>query len=312
MIKDFKENTRIKEQLLVVNCSNGITTTGSRYLNILFQDESKQIDGRKWDASDEDVKVFNAGNIVEVEADVINYRNELQLKVLRGKVAEDIDPSKFVTSAPVSKTDLQAKFLKYIDDIKDSDVSAIVKDIINDVYLSFFNYPAAVKNHHEYVSGLAHHTVTMLDLASGICDIYPDLDRDILFGGVILHDIGKIEELSGSILPKYTLKGKLVGHISIMQAKVEEVATRLEIKSEVPILLQHMILSHHGKLEYGSPVLPLTKEAEVLATIDNLDARLNMINKALGNIEEGEITNRLFSLEDRSFYKPIKRHETKK
>ena len=142
--------------------------------------------------------------------------------------------------------------------------------------------------------------------------IFIDLNRDILYGGVILHDIGKIEELSGSILPKYTLKGKLVGHISIMQAKVEEVATRLEIKSEVPILLQHMILSHHGKLEYGSPVLPLTKEAEVLATIDNLDARLNMINKALGNIEEGEITNRLFSLEDRSFYKPIKRHETKK
>ncbi|HHU28274.1 TPA: HD domain-containing protein [bacterium] len=307
MIKDFKENTRIKEQLLVASSTTGVTTAGSRYLNILLQDVSKQIDARKWDATDEDVEIFKAGNVVEVEADVIKFRNDLQLKVLRGKVCnDDIDPTNFVTSAPVSKNELQAKFLAYVDNIKHPEIAAIIKEVINDVFISFFNYPAAVKNHHDYISGLAHHTVTMLDLASSICDIYPDLDREILYAGVILHDIGKIEELSGSVLPKYTVKGKLLGHISIMQAKVYEIANRLQINSEIPILLQHMILSHHGKYEYGSPVLPLTKEAEVLSMIDNLDAKLNTINKALSTIEEGETTHRLFSLDDRMFYKPTK------
>lgn len=307
MIKDFKENTRIKEQLLVASSTTGVTTAGSRYLNILLQDVSKQIDARKWDATDEDVEIFKAGNVVEVEADVIKFRNDLQLKVLRGKVCnDDIDPTNFVTSAPVSKNELQVKFLAYVDNIKHPEIAAIIKEVINDVFISFFNYPAAVKNHHDYISGLAHHTVTMLDLASSICDIYPDLDREILYAGVILHDIGKIEELSGSVLPKYTVKGKLLGHISIMQAKVYEIANRLQINSEIPILLQHMILSHHGKYEYGSPVLPLTKEAEVLSMIDNLDAKLNTINKALSTIEEGETTHRLFSLDDRMFYKPTK------
>ena len=104
MIKDFKENTRIKEQLLVASSTTGVTTAGSRYLNILLQDVSKQIDARKWDATDEDVEIFKAGNVVEVEADVIKFRNDLQLKVLRGKVCnDDIDPTNFVTSAPVSK-----------------------------------------------------------------------------------------------------------------------------------------------------------------------------------------------------------------
>jgi 3'-5' exoribonuclease len=310
MIKDFKENAHIKEQLLVISCTKGVTATGARYLNITFQDASKQIEGRKWDASDYDVEVFEPGAIVEVEAEVINYRNDLQLKVTKGRAMDDnVDPSNFVTSAPIAKDVLQAKFLSYLDGIKDVEIHSIVQEIVNENFISLFNYPAAVKNHHEYVSGLAHHTTTMLDIAKVVCDIYPDLDREILYAGVILHDIGKIQELSGPIIPKFTLKGKLVGHISLMQAKISEVANKFNIKSEVPVLLQHMVLSHHGKLEFGSPVLPQTKEAEVLSLIDNLDARLNSINKALSLIGEGDITPKIYSLDERSFYKPISRNK---
>lgn len=312
MISEFSEGQKIKELMLVMNCTQGVTTSGARYLNITLQDASKQIEGRKWDASEEDIQTFKTGNVVEVEADVIKYRNDIQLKVIKGKVTDtDVDPASFVASAPVSKEELQTRFLAYLDDLKDKDISRIIEAIINENFLSFFNYPAAVRNHHEYVSGLAHHTVSMLDLAKAVCNLYPQLDRQIVYAGVILHDIGKIEELSGPFLPHFTTKGKLVGHISIMQAKIASVSEKLGITSEVPLLLQHMVLSHHGKLEYGSPVLPQTLEAEALSIIDNLDARMNTITKAVEATEDGDNSARIPSLEGRSFYRPLPRNESK-
>ncbi|MEG1732689.1 MAG: HD domain-containing protein, partial [Longicatena sp.] len=122
-------------------------------------------------------------------------------------------------------------------------------------------------------------------------------------GGVILHDIGKLIELSGAIVTEYTMEGKLLGHISIMQSMVDNKAKELGIEGEEVILLRHMILSHHGVYEYGSPVLPMIPEAEMLYLIDNMDARMNTIEKALKQINPGEFTTRIFALENRCFYK---------
>ena len=181
----------------------------------------------------------------------------------------------------------------------------IVEEIIKGNYISFCNYPAGTRNHHEYASGLLYHTVSMLKLAEVICDLYPSLNRSLLYGGVLLHDVGKVSELSGPIVPKYTTQGLLLGHISIIQAEIKKVSEKLAITSEIPMLLQHLVLSHHGEHEFGSPVLPMVKEAEILNYIDNIDCRMNMMDKALEGVEEGEFTPRQFALENRSFYKPF-------
>ena len=165
-------------------------------------------------------------------------------------------------------------------------------------------YPAASKNHHEYVSGLAYHTYGMLKVAESFCTLYPTLNKDLLYSGITLHDLGKTIELSGPVVPEYTLEGKLLGHISISNAMIKETANKLHIEGEEVTLLQHMILAHHGKNEYGSPVLPQIKEAEILYLIDNIDARMAMMDKALETVEYGKFTKRVFSLENRALYKP--------
>lgn len=306
MIKNLKAQERITLPFLIVNSVKGVTNTGTPYLNITLQDSSGQIEGRKWELIENDSNIFEVGNFVEVNADVISYRNSLQLKILKG---EKLDPNKldvtlFVASSPVPRELLQRKLFNYIEQIKNADIKKIVDTLVKENLPGLLIYPAASRNHHEYASGLLHHTVSMLDASDAIVKVYQTLNSDLLIAGVILHDMGKLDELSGPIIPKYTVEGRLIGHISIMQAKVRETAKKLKIDEEISMVLQHMILSHHGEYEFGSPVLPLIKEAEVLGIIDNLDARINMIDKAINLINEGEFTPRIFSLEERTFYKP--------
>lgn len=311
LIKEFVENEKIKQCFLVNNVTKGVTTKGSAYYNVILQDASGTIESKKWEINDGDEEIFKIGNIVEVEGDVLLYKGGNQLKIINARVCDDkeIDATMFVQSAPVNKNDLQKILFEYIEEIEDIDVKLIVEEIIKNNYISFCNYPAATKNHHEYASGLLYHTVSMLKLAKSICDIYPSLNRSLLYGGVILHDVGKTTELSGPIVAKYTTKGLLLGHITIIQSEIQKVSEKLAISSEVPMLLQHMVLSHHGHYEFGSPVLPMIKEAEILTYIDNIDSRMNMMDKILDQVEEGEFTQRQFALENRAFYKPYSKEK---
>ncbi len=306
LIKDFAENDKIKQTFLINNVNKGVTTKGANYFNITLQDSSGTIEAKKWEVVEGDDLIFQAGNLVEIEGDVLFYRGTPQLRISSGQVVDskEVDYTQFVASSPVAREELQKQLFSYINRIKNKDIKLIVEQVVKDNYISFSIYPAASRNHHEYASGLIHHTVSMLKVADSLCELYPTLNKDLLFGGVILHDIGKTIELSGPVLTKYTTEGRLVGHISIIQAQIKMVAEKYAITSEVPMLLQHMVLSHHGKLEFGSPVLPLIKEAEILSFIDNIDARMNVMDKALEAVNPGEFTPRIFALEDRMFYKP--------
>ena len=144
----------------------------------------------------------------------------------------------------------------------------------------------------------------MCDIAELLSSYYDNVNRDLLISGIILHDVGKTIELSGPIATKYTLEGKLIGHISIMVSEIREAGERLNINDEVAILLQHMILSHHGEKEFGSPVPPLTREAFLLHVIDDLDAKMIIIDKALDSVQPGEFTQRIMAMDGRAFYKP--------
>ena len=196
------------------------------------------------------------------------------------------------------------QLMSYVKRISNTKLYVIVKHLMEKNIEALKIYPAASRNHHECVSGLAYHTLSMLKLADSMLDIYPSLNADLMYAGILLHDLGKTVELSGPVVPTYTLEGKMLGHISIAQAMVYEAAKELNIEGEEVVLLQHLILSHHGKNEFGSPVLPQIKEAEMIYLIDNIDARMNMFDKALDQVEPGEYSKRVFALENRTIYKP--------
>ena len=175
--------------------------------------------------------------------------------------------------------------------------------MLNKYRKEFSTFPAAISNHHDFVSGLAYHVYTMLRVGESLCDIYETLDRNLLYAGIILHDIGKVKELSGAVNTTYTVEGNLIGHIVIATEEITKIAEELNIEGEDVMLLKHLILAHHGKLEYGSPKTPMIPEAEILHMIDNIDARVLMMNKHIQNAEKGTFTQRVFPLEGRMLYR---------
>src|SRR5690606_16554855 len=141
-------------------------------------------------------------------------------------------------------------------------------------------------------------------IARELCQLYPQVNKDLLYAGIILHDIGKLKELSGVISTSYTLEGKLLGHIPIMVEEIGHMARELKLEGEEVLILQHLVLSHHGKAEWGSPTPPLVREAELLHVIDLIDAKMNMLNRSLDKVKPGEFTERIFAMDNRAFYKP--------
>lgn len=309
LIKDISiDSNNVNGQYLITNVNEGLDSKQDTYLTVTLQDISGTIEAKKWKATLDDKLILSVGNIVEVDAKVTLYRDKVQLNINRVVYidASNIDVTLFTPVAPIPLKELEETLDKYINSIKDDVLSRICKYIINKYYKDFISFPAATKNHHEYSNGLLHHTVSMANLVDAITKLYKDLDYDYLMAGALLHDIGKIVEFSGPVLTKYTLEGNLLGHISIGNALIFEASKELNINDERITILQHLILSHHGKNEFGSPVTPLTREALILAMIDDLDAKLVIVNKALSTIEKGEYTQKIFALDNKSFYKPNK------
>ena len=303
-IKELKENNRDSVVCVVKEVSKGVSTSQSAYLNLVLQDNTGKIDAKKWEANEKDIESFKVGNVLSLLVDPINYRGSMQLKIVDYDLLKDFkDIKELIIKPPVPTDTLELEFKSFINKINNLDIKNIVVEIVKNVYDEFIFHPAAKTNHHEYTSGLLHHEVSMLKLAEAISNLYPTINKDLLYGGIILHDIGKIRELSGPITTEYTIEGRLLGHISIINAEIAKVAEKLNIKSQAVILLQHMFLSHHGKLEYGSPVMPHTLEAEVMYLIDNMDSKITMINKALADLEDNTFSNKIMPLEGQAFYK---------
>ncbi len=303
-IKGLEQNSSFDSlYVLIQSAERKYTTDGKQYIDFMLQDMSGVINGKLWAASETQVETFTNGKVVVLSGDVTVYRKENQVRIKSIELYPNMDVEHFIPSAPVEKSVLKDKVYQYALQIQNQNINKIVFKILEKYEEEFFVFPAASKNHHEYVNGLAHHVVCMLELSEFVSSKYPVVNSDLLYAGVILHDFGKIIELSGVVSTEYTTVGKLIGHISIACNEVYQVACELGIeKSEEVMLIQHMILSHHGKLEFGSPKLPVTVEAEVLSILDNLDARLNMMEKSLDDLPYKEFSSRIFSLENRRFY----------
>ncbi|OCA84354.1 3'-5' exoribonuclease YhaM [Bacillus sp. FJAT-27225] len=306
-ILEYETGEQVEQFLLIKTATKGIASNGKPFLTLILQDQSGDIEAKLWDAGEEEEKNYCAQSIVKIIGDIQNYRGRNQLKIRQIRPAGPQDGVKlddFLETAPLSREEMAGKLTQYIFEMKNPNIQRITRHLMRKHQQAFMEFPAATKNHHEFVSGLAYHVVSMLDLAKAISSLYPSLDRDLLYAGIILHDMGKVLELSGPVSTVYTVQGNLLGHITIMVNEIGKGADELGITGEEVLVLQHLVLSHHGKAEWGSPKPPLIKEAEILHYIDNLDAKMNMLDGALERVRPGEFSERVFALDNRSFYKP--------
>lgn len=304
----YKEGERIKDFLLIKSATRGTASNGKPFLTIILQDRTGEIDAKLWGSSPDDERDYVAGAIVLVEGDINLFRGRNQLKIRNIRLKEEneaIEKSDLVMAAPLSVSELQEKVTQYLFEIKNPVIQRLTRALLKKHQKDFFEYPAAMSIHHNFLSGLAYHVCCMLDMAREVVRMYPEIDSDLLYSGILLHDMGKLKELSGVTSTTYTLSGNLLGHISIMIDEIGETARELGIDDrEEVLLLQHMVLSHHENPEWGSPKPPMFKEAEILHMLDDMDAKINVMTRAIRKTRPGEFSERIFAMNNRTLYRP--------
>ena len=306
-ITKLQVGEQVDQYLLIKESKKGVTTVGKPFMSLILQDRSGDIEAKLWDTNEEHEQMYQAQVIVRVGGEIHDYRGKNQLRVKQIRVArpeEGVQISDLLPTAAIPKEQLFEGLMQFFFEIKNPNISRITRNLIKKHQEQLLIFPAASKNHHDYASGLLDHVVSMLHLSKAICDLYPTLNRDLMYAGIILHDIGKVIELTGPVGTAYTIEGNLLGHITIMVNEIGQAAKELVIEGEEVMLLQQLVLSHHGKEEWGSPKKPMIQEAEIIHYIDNIDAKMNMLTRALEKTKPGEFTERLFPLDNRSFYKP--------
>lgn len=304
-LNELVDGEKVQIKVLIQNVNRGVTNKGAPYLSFVLQDCSRMMDAKYWNVSEELLHLYQPGMLIEVIGDVLEHNKQLQIRINRIEILDrsTVDLRDYVKASALSKAELKSQMNEAIQSLANVDMKRLMQAVVAKYEKDLYTYPAASKNHHAFVGGLATHILEMIKMGKFICTIYPFLNEDLLVSGIILHDLGKLIELSGPVITEYTLEGKLLGHISIMNAEISGLCQELQIDQEVAVLLRHMILSHHGLREYGSPIVPLTPEAEVLYLIDNLDARLNTLENLMKHTQSGQFSGKEFSLENRSFYK---------
>lgn len=277
---------------------------GNGYLDmIVIGSDKKEYPAKIWRF--ENNGQYEAGEVIEIEYTVDNYKGKTQLTITMIKKAPDDMIKDFV---PASEYDGKAVFsmlLEKADNFTDNDFKQLVTSILLKNREKLEVYPAAYRLHHAIVGGLMLHTASIVEMAEKTCEVYPNINRELLISGAILHDVAKVFEMETSktgLCSGYSVGGELIGHLVKGAMYIEETAKELGIDEKKAILLEHMLLSHHGVPEYGSPVRPMFLEAEILSTLDSLDATIFEINNATGKIEEGKFTERQWALDNRKLF----------
>ena len=288
-------------------------------MDFILSDRTGDINAKWWEYKKELGDTLSAGTLVKVRGMVTEWQGRLQYRVDRIRLVDSTDginPQDFVPVAPVAPEDMLGGILKYIIKIQNRDIKEIVSRALNEKKEKLMHYPAAMKNHHSIRSGLLYHTLTMLSLAERVCDIYPHLDRDLLYCGVILHDLEKVNEMDANelgVVSGYTMEGMLLGHIIQGIKTVERIGKQVNADPELIILIQHMLLAHHYEPEFGSPKRPMIPEGEVLHYLDIIDARMYDMHKELEALKAGEFSEKVWVLHNRQLYKYIaKENEAEK
>lgn len=307
-IKDFKPKDKANLILRLTDIQFRKTTTNDDYASMIGFDGTELIEVKLWKLREEDKERLKNGEIYSLSGTMKDYQGKMQLNVSEfTEISDDeeINRDEFYEKAKLSAEELEKEIFAYIEKIDNTIIKSIIARILGQFADDFFNYPAAMSMHHNYYSGLAYHVYSMLRISDGFLNIYPYLNKDLVYGGIIIHDIGKLVELSGPKGTEYTKKGNLLGHIPIGFNLLQQVAQSMQVEeTDEVIALQHILLSHHGLLEYGSPKEPQIPEAMLIYMLDYADSRLAALEKEVLNTEKGDYTNPILALERRSFYIP--------
>ncbi len=291
---------------LLKKCEEKKAKNGSVYLDLILGDKDGEIPAKLWDYNGS--SAFEAEMIVKVRGVVEQYNGKDQFRIAQMRPAAESDSynlSDLVPASEVSGERIFGLLMKRVSEFKDDDLKRIVSGIMEDKKDDLICFPAAFRLHHAMIGGLMLHTVSIVRMAEEICKIYPNVNRELLLSGAILHDVAKTEEFNLSksgLVKSYTVKGELIGHLVMGAYMIEEKAKELGIESEKATLLQHMLLSHHGVPEYGSPVKPMFLEAEILSALDSLDAAIYEINDASSKTQVGGFSERQWALDNRKLY----------
>ncbi len=309
-LASFDENRVFDSYFLVLHKQQRLSKANKPYLNLILGDKTGQVEGRVWDPGDPRIaKEFDRGDIVKARGCVSRYDDRLQMKVdqLRKATAGEADKTDMLPSTTCDVDALWRQLLGFVDSFTEPNLKLLLTKILSDAALAqaYREAPAAKQLHHAWLGGLLEHVVSLLMLADRVAPHYPVLHRDLLLTGVVLHDIGKVRELAWESGFEYTVEGTLLGHIQMGMELVEKTIDGLPgFPPRLKTLVLHVILSHHGKLEFGSPKLPMIPEALVLNFIDDLDAKMQAVaGEFERSAREGkaadELTGKVWALDQR-------------
>lgn len=307
-LEEIDKNGTLQGFVLVKSCDRKSAKNGSSYLDLIITDGESDVVAKIWDYKGDVDSQPAVGTVIRVRGTLSLYNNQPQFKIDRFRQTnetDNIDINDFVPSATFSGEEMYNAVVEIAEDFCDDELKRLTLTILNEYKNRILNIPAAFKLHHAVRSGLLMHTLTLCRLAQSVAELYPSIDRDLLLCGAILHDIAKTEEFNlapTGLVDGYTVRGTLVGHLVGGAMLVDEIGRKLEISPDTLMLVEHMLISHHGIPDYGAAVRPLFLEAEVLSAIDTFDANLFEIANAVKDVEVGAFTNRMWALDDRKFY----------
>lgn len=284
-------------------------TSGKKlYADLVFLDKTGEINGKMWEISEDFFGTLELNRLYYVNAKVDSWKELRQLNVNRMRLADPEDQkeiSGFVPSAPLQPEEMLNEIFSYANKILHPEIKALVLKLLKSKSEKLLYWPAARSLHHSIRGGLLYHLVRMIRTAEMLKCVYTELNTDLLYAGVLIHDLSKIGELESDDLgfSEYSKEGQLLGHLVMGIKEIEVTGRQLGVSDEVILLLEHLVASHHYEPEYGSPKKPMFLEAELLHYIDMIDARVYDYENALKNTDKGEFSEPVWSLDKRRLYK---------
>ncbi|MFB0920462.1 MAG: OB-fold nucleic acid binding domain-containing protein [Oscillospiraceae bacterium] len=307
-IRDMSIGDQLEGFLLLQDAYEKTTMGGKPFLSMVLSDCTGTIDAQIWDYT-EPVTPKDTGAVVKIRGTVSEFKGTLQITVDRLRLADSNDQYSISDLVPTAPIDVEAawqKLLEIVDTIKDQDYAAICNEMLSRYGEKVKSIPAAKSVHHSFLNGLLMHTTYMLQTADFLAGMYESvIDRSLLIAGTLLHDFAKCEEFTTSplgLVTDYSVKGVLLGHLVMGTHEVANVAASLNVPEEKSVLLQHLILSHHGEPEFGAAVRPMCAEGELLSFIDMIDSRMEIYCEALAQVPTGEFSKRIFALDRRVYH----------
>ena len=307
-IGDMENGDAVEGFYILKSAAVKTSSNGKHFLTAVLCDKDASIEAKVWDYGGP-ISSAEEGKVVKIRGTVSEYRGTPQIVIDRIRLAEPTDPVNLKALVPAAPIDVESSYAEVeaiVASLEDADYQAVCRKMLERHRETFKTIPAAKSVHHGFLNGLLMHTLNMLRLADFLAVQYADtVDRSLLLAGTLVHDFAKDEEFARSelgLVTDYSVKGQLLGHLVLGAQEVAAVAREAGMPEEKSLLLQHMVLSHHGEPEFGAAVRPMCAESELLSYIDLIDSRMEIYREELDKVPVGEFSGRIFALEKKIYH----------